>query len=61
MRMVKRSQSSQNSKLALSLQYPKKKVKDEVDFLYADKHQNFPQVDFNTLITKFSTKGYYHY
>ena len=49
MRMVKHAQSSQNSKFAMSLQYLKKKVRDEVDFLHVDKHQNFPQVDFNTL------------
>ena len=29
------------------LQYLKKEVRDEVDFLHADKHQNFLQVDFN--------------
>ena len=32
----------------MPLQYLKKEVRDEVDFLRADKHQNFPQVDFNT-------------
>ena len=32
MEMVKHSQSSQNSKFAISLQYLKNKVKDEVDF-----------------------------
>ena len=37
--MVKHSESSQNSKFGLSLQYPK--VKDEVYFLHADKHQSF--------------------
>ena len=30
--MVKQSQSSQNSKFAMSLQYLKKEVRDEVDF-----------------------------
>ena len=34
--MVKNSQSSQNSKFAMSLQYFKKEVKAEVGFLYAD-------------------------
>ena len=33
----------------MSLQYLKKEVSDEVDFLHADKHQSFLQVDFNTL------------
>ena len=38
------TQSSQNSKFAMLLQYLKKEVRDEVDFLHADK-----QVDFNIL------------
>ena len=52
--MVKNSQSSQNSKLAMPLQYLKKKrVKAEVDFLHAEfpkslfqhfEHQSFLQV-----------------
>ena len=33
----------------MSLQYLKKKVRDEVNFLHADWHQSFLQVDFNTL------------
>ena len=33
----------------MSLQYLKKEVRDEVDFLHADKHQSFLQVDFNIL------------
>ena len=41
MEMVKHPQSSQNSKFAMSLQYLKKEVKDEVYFLHADKHQSF--------------------
>ena len=40
----------------MSLQYLKKEVRDEVDFLHADKHQNLPQVDINTLSTKFFHK-----
>ena len=50
--MVKHSQSSQKSKFVMSLQYLKKEVRDEVDFLHADKHQSFLQVDFNTLSIK---------
>ena len=46
--IVKHSQSSQNSKFTMSLQYLKKEVRDEVDFLHVDKHQSFLQVDFNT-------------
>ena len=38
------------------LQYLKKEVRDEVDFLHADKHQSGLQVDFNTLVTKFGYK-----
>ena len=52
MGIVQHSQSSQNSKFAMSLQYLKKEVRDEVDFLHEDKHQNFLQVDFNTLSIK---------
>ena len=40
----------------MSLQCLKKEVKDEVDFLHADKHQSFLQVDFNTLGIKVSYK-----
>ena len=50
MGMVRHSQSSQNSKFAMSLRtISQKKVRDEVDFLPADKHQSFLQVDFSTL------------
>ena len=52
MGMTKHSQSSQNSKFAMYLQYLKKEFRDEVDFLHADKHQSFLQVDFNTLSIK---------
>ena len=33
----------------MSLQYLKKEVKHEVEFLHSDKHQSFLQVDFNNL------------
>ena len=52
--MAKHSQSSQNNKFAMSLPYLKKEVRNEVDFLHADKHQSFLQVDFNTLGIKSS-------
>ena len=55
--MVKHFQSSQNSNLGMSLQYLKKEVKDEVDFLHGDKHQSFLKVNFNTLGIKVSYKG----
>ena len=45
---VKHSQSFQNSKFTMYLQYIKKEVRDEVDFLHVDKYQSFLQVDFNT-------------
>ena len=54
--VVKHSQSSQNSKSAMSLQYLKKEVEDEVDFLQADKHQSFLKVYFKTLGIKVSYK-----
>ena len=56
MRMVKSSKGSQNSKFAMSLQYLKKEVKDEIDFLHADKHQSFVKVYSNTLGIKVSYK-----
>ena len=40
----------------MSLQYLKKEVTDEVDFLHAAKHRSFLQVDFNTLGIKVSHK-----
>ena len=55
MGMIKHSQSSQNRKSAMSLQYFKKKLEIE-SFLHADKHQSFLQVDFNTLGIKVSYK-----
>ena len=54
MAMVKHSQSSPKSKFLMSLQYLRKEVRDEVDFLYADKYQSFLQVDFNILDMKVS-------
>ena len=47
---------SQNRKFVITLQYLKKEVRDEVDFLHADKHQSFLQVDFSTLGSKVSYK-----
>ena len=56
MGMFKYSQSSQNSKFGMSLQYIKKEVRDEVDFLNADKHQSFLQVKFSKTHIKVSYK-----
>ena len=49
--IVKHSQSFQNGKYVMSLQHLKN-VRYEVDFLHADKHQSFLQVNFNTLDIK---------
>ena len=54
MGMAEYSQSSQNSNFAMSLQYLKKEVKNEVCFLHADKHQSFLKVYFITLGIKVS-------
>ena len=63
MGMVRHSQSSQNSKFAMFLQYLKKEVKDEVDFLHGDEHQSCLKVYFNTLGIKISYEvdRDYHY
>ena len=37
--MVKHSQGSQSSNFAMSLQYLIKEVREEFDFIHADKHQ----------------------
>ena len=36
---------TQNRKFAISLQYLKREVNDEVDFLHAGKHENLLQID----------------
>ena len=43
--LAKHAQSTQNNKLAISLQYLKENMKDEVDFLSADKCWRFFQID----------------
>ena len=47
--IVKHSQSFQNSKLTMSLQYIKKEFRKGMHFSLADEHQSFLEVDFNTL------------
>ena len=42
---LKHAQSTQNNKFAISLQYLKKVVSDEVDFLHVDKHRGLLQID----------------
>ena len=45
MGVARYTQSSQNNKFAISLQYFKKEVRDKLDFLHEDKHQSFPQAN----------------
>ena len=42
---ARHAKSTQNNNYAISPQCPKKVVSNEVDFLHADKHLNFLQVD----------------
>ena len=42
----------------MSLQYLKKEVKGEADFLHVDKHESFLKVYFNTLVIKVSYMAY---
>ena len=39
------AQITQNNKFAISLQYLKKELSDEVGFLHADKHESLLQID----------------
>ena len=43
--VARHAQITQNKKFAISLQYLKKEVSDEVDFLYAGEHESFLQID----------------
>ena len=42
--MARDTQITQNNKFAISLQYLKKQVIDEVDFLHSGKHESFLQI-----------------
>ena len=42
--VARHAQITQNKKFAISLQYLRKEVSDEVDFLHADKQENFLQI-----------------
>ena len=44
------AQITQNNMFAISLQYLRKEVIDEVDFLHADKHKSLLQIDTMTLM-----------
>ena len=43
--MARHVEINQNNKYVISLQYHKKEVSDEVDFLHADKHENLLQIE----------------
>ena len=43
--VARHTQSTQNSKFAISIQYLKQNMNDEVDFLPEDKHQRFLPID----------------
>ena len=40
-RLMRHVKPAQNNKLAISLQFRKKEVSDEVHFLHVDKHESF--------------------
>ena len=43
--VTRHAQITQNNKFAIFLQYLKKEVSDEIDFLHADKHGSLLQID----------------
>ena len=43
--MAKHAQIIQNNKFSISVQYFKKEVSDEVDFLYVDMYESFLEID----------------
>ena len=43
--LARHTQITQNKKFAISLQYLKKEVSDQVDFVYVDKQESFQQTD----------------
>ena len=57
--IARHAQSTQNNRFTISLQYVKKNVKNEVDFLPADKLQNFLQSDTIILGVCSQTCPYY--
>ena len=48
--MVRHAQITQNKKFAISLQYLKKELNGEVEFLHAGKHEKLLQIDTMTLM-----------
>ena len=57
--MIKHAKSSQNSMFAMSLQYLKKDVRDEVDFLHTDRVSC--KLVSILWASKVPTRWYYHY
>ena len=51
--MARHAQITQNNKFAISLQYLKKELSDEVDFLHSDKHESLLQTDSIILMEMF--------
>ena len=51
--MAWHTQITQNDKFAISLQYLKKELSNETDFLHADKHENLLQIDSMILMGMF--------
>ena len=52
--LARHVQSTQNNKYTISLQYPRENVKDQDDFLPADKSQRFLQSD-TVILTKITS------
>ena len=50
MYVIRHAQIIENNKLAISLQYFKEKVNDEIDFLCVDKHESLLKIDTMILI-----------
>ena len=48
--VARHTQITQNNKFPISLQYLKKEVSGEADFLHADKHESFLQIDTKILM-----------
>ena len=48
--MARHAQITQNNKFAIFVQYCKKEVSEEVDFLHAVSHESFPQIDTLILV-----------
>ena len=51
--VARHGQFVQNNRFAISLQYLKEEVFDEVDFLHVDKHQSLLQIDTMILVGMF--------